>query len=228
MTGPEPGLAEILRCLSGPRHPIAAAFAGAVPGRPGLYAIHGDGDAWVQLGLGGPPDDRPLYVGKAEDSLITRDLNTHFSIGRTGQSSPRRSFAALLVEPLTLIATPRRPQRPEPGRRAHYALEAGSDARLTAWMRERLTLAVWHGEPRRPLAQIERDVMQHWRPPLNLTGVRQPWKAQVKQARAAMADAARRWADEHDSDGNRPAGRASVMAPAGRHTGRPLKSCAGP
>lgn len=27
---------------------------------------------------GDPPDDRPLYVGKAEQSLVTRDLNAEF------------------------------------------------------------------------------------------------------------------------------------------------------
>ena len=67
-----------------------------VPGRPGLYAIYGDATTWEELGLGQPSDDRALYVGKAEDSLVSRDLKTHFGDGRTGQSTVRRSFAALL------------------------------------------------------------------------------------------------------------------------------------
>jgi hypothetical protein len=64
-----------------------------VPGRPGLYAIYGGATTWNELGLGEPPDGRPLYIGKAEDSLVTRDLKTHFGDGRTGQSTVRRSFA---------------------------------------------------------------------------------------------------------------------------------------
>jgi len=91
-----------------------------VPARPGLYAIYGDADTWQQLGLGDPPDERPLYVGKAEASLVARDLATHFGDGRTGSSTVRRSFAALLREPLRLTARPRNPERPE--RFANYGL----------------------------------------------------------------------------------------------------------
>jgi hypothetical protein len=35
--------------------------------------------------------------------------------------------------------------------------------------------------------------MGHWKPPLNLTGVDQAWKRQIKEARAAMAAAAKAW-----------------------------------
>jgi len=52
-----------------------------VPPRPGLYAIHGAAGVWRDLGLGDPPGDRPLYVGKAEDNLVSRDLKTHFGNG---------------------------------------------------------------------------------------------------------------------------------------------------
>ena len=78
--------------------------ADSVPDRPGLYAIYGDAQTWSELGLGEPPDMHPLYVGKAEASLVTRDLRTHFSDGPTGQSTVRRSFAALLREELSLEA----------------------------------------------------------------------------------------------------------------------------
>lgn len=76
----------------------------AVPHAAGLYAIYGDSGVWKALGLGDAQDDRPLYVGKAEDSLVSRDLNTHFATGKTGWSSPRRSFAALLADELKLTA----------------------------------------------------------------------------------------------------------------------------
>lgn len=63
---------------------------------PGLYAIHGAPAVWEQLGLGAPPDGRPLYVGKAEHSLVDRDVKQHFGTGRTGSSTLRRSVAGLL------------------------------------------------------------------------------------------------------------------------------------
>ncbi|CAN5520866.1 hypothetical protein BH24ACT4_BH24ACT4_04440 [soil metagenome] len=70
-----------------------------VPPQPGLYAFHAGAPAWNQLGLGEPPDDRPLYVGKSERSMASRDVGTHFASGKTGSSTLRRSLAALPGDP---------------------------------------------------------------------------------------------------------------------------------
>jgi GIY-YIG catalytic domain len=179
------------------RLPVDQALAGAVPDRPGLYAIYGRPSVWRDLRLGDPPDERPLYVGKAERSLVSRDLKTHFATGRTGQSSPRRSLAALLADELKLIAMPRRPANPEPRKWTHYSLEAPGDARLTEWMLAHLELAVWECPGGTPLASVESDVMRAWLPPLNLIGVTTPWTAVVRAARASLAQQAKRWAHEH-------------------------------
>lgn len=37
--------------------------------KPGLYAFYATVSTWNNLGLGDPPDDRPLYVGKAENTF---------------------------------------------------------------------------------------------------------------------------------------------------------------
>jgi hypothetical protein len=120
--------------------PIAVAVAD-IPRRPGLYAIHAPAAVWEELGLGKRPDERPLYVGKAESSLVSRDVDTHFGDGRTGSSTVRRSFAALLRAPLELEGRPRNPSKPE--RPANYGLSPDHDEKLTGWMRENLTIAVW-------------------------------------------------------------------------------------
>lgn len=191
MAGDDASTAAI-RALTSPRHTVAACMAGAVPDRPGLYAMYGDRSVWRALGLGEAPDDRPLYIGKAAESLVSRDLGTHFATGETGRSSPRRSFAALLVGELNLDAIPRRRDNPEPRKWAHYALEPDGDQRLTEWMREHLRLAVWPFTGTCLLAAVESDVMTHWKPPLNLVGVLQPGRSQVKHARAAMSHGERR------------------------------------
>ncbi|MEW6581907.1 MAG: GIY-YIG nuclease family protein [Actinomycetota bacterium] len=167
--------------------------ASAVPSCPGLYAIHADVATWAELGLGDPPDRRPLYVGKAEDSLLTRDVKTHFGDGRTGRSTVRRSFAALLHDALGLRGIPRNPAKP--GYFANYGLSAAHDAALTRWMREHLELAVWP-KPSTcevPLADIEGALLLELEPPLNLLGVVTSWTARVKAARAVMKDEARAW-----------------------------------
>jgi hypothetical protein len=175
---------DVLSALSGPGAPIDQAIA-VVPNQPGLYAIHADAAVWAELTLGEPPDDRPLYVGKAEASLVTRDIRTHFGDGRTGSSTLRRSFAALLRKSLRLMAQPRNPAKPE--RPANYGLPPAHDQRLTAWMQSNLRIAVWASDGRAPLERIEKLALAHWLPPLNLEDVQTPWTGQVKAARAQMA-----------------------------------------
>lgn len=169
----------------------------AVEARPGLYAIHGDERVWRELGLEYRPGI-PLYAGKAERSLVGRDLHDHFAIDpnrtvNTGSSTVRRSFAALLREPLALRAVPRNLANPE--RFANFGLEPDADARLTGWMHEHLTLAVWPvaDEVVVDLAAIERVLIRMWMPPLNVAD--NPGKLeQLSVARAAMAAEAAAWA----------------------------------
>lgn len=192
------GASTARRALTrGQRLWIPEAVDGAVPDAAGLYAIYGDVGVWKALGLGDAPDDRPLYVGKAEGSLVSRDLKTHFATGKTGWSSPRRSFAALLAGPLQLSAIPRRPADPEPKRYSCYGLKKAGDQRLSRWMREQLALSVWACPTGTDLTTIEAKVIRALRPPLNLTGVDQPWKKQVREAREALTSEAKRWARAH-------------------------------
>lgn len=168
------------------------------PHVPGLYAIHARelaeanyGGVWLQLGLGPPTDRRPLYVGKSEDDLAGRDVRDHFS-GGSGGSTVRRSLAALLREELGLRACPRNPDRPS--HFANYGLEPPSELRLSQWMAESLTLAVWRKLPNvGELKTIEGAVIRKLEPPLNLTHIATPWTATVKQLRVPMAREARAW-----------------------------------
>lgn len=181
---------DALVSLADPKLPLKGA-EDRVPSRPGLYAIHGGPGSWEALGLGEPPDERPLYVGKAEESLLVRDIGTHFGNGRTGQSTIRRSMAALLRGTLDLAGMPRNPQKP--GYFSNYGLSPKDDRRLTDWMRENLLLATWAPTNAVELRPVEVQVIQTWQPPLNLTDVVTQWTAQVKSARKVMADEARAW-----------------------------------
>jgi hypothetical protein len=185
-------VASALTALTGPRHSLSTASAN-VPDEPGLYAIYGSAEVWAELGLDDPPDDRPLYVGKSESSLVDRDLRTHFGDGRTGSSTLRRTFAALLYEALGLRGIPRNPAKPE--RFANYGLSPDHDAALTRWMRASLAIAVWPRPADIELLTAERAVLGHWLPPLNLKDVSTPWTRQVKAARAVMAAEARGYAE---------------------------------
>lgn len=63
---------------------------------PGLYAIYCDAEAWADMGLE-PQPGSALYVGKSEDDLVRRELDTHFAADptkkpHTGSSTVRRSM----------------------------------------------------------------------------------------------------------------------------------------
>ncbi|WP_162943665.1 GIY-YIG nuclease family protein [Arthrobacter celericrescens] len=196
-------LVAVVQSLSGNRYSISAATT-AIPNNPGLYAVHGGEDVWAALGLERRPTDVPLYVGKAEDSLITRDLKTHFAVDpdhapRTGSSTLRRSLAALLHDRLGLRGVPR--NKADPGYFHNFGLEQDADRRLTDWMQRHLTLACWPKPPdlRLKLRDIERLVLEHWDPPINLRD--SPTKLpQLVAARAFMANQARAWAVEHGGE----------------------------
>jgi hypothetical protein len=190
-------LEMVLGSLSGRREAVASA-RNFLPPSPGLYAIHASTEVWAVLGLDFLPSAVPLYVGKSEDSLISRDLKTHFAVDpeaapKTGSSTVRRSFAALLQEPLDLRGVPR--NKLKPGYYSNFGLEDDADRRLTDWMQRHLTIACWPKPSGLPntLAAIEKQVLKRWDPPINLQNAptRLP---RLMAARAALTAEARAWA----------------------------------
>ena len=149
----EEAVREVVRVLMTHRVLLADELP-RLPRAPGLYAVHGSAATWTALNLGEPPDDRPLYVGKSESSLHSRDVMTHFGNGRTGSSTVRRSFAALLRQRLDLRGVPR--NRAAPERCANYGLTPEHDTLLTQWMRSHLQLAVWPKEITSPVEVVGR------------------------------------------------------------------------
>jgi hypothetical protein len=186
----ESNLAPILTALAGPGVAIPMA-TGRVPNKPGLYAIYGGDDVWAELELGENPDGRPLYVGKAESSLRDRDLRQHFANARTGSSTLRRSFAALLRDRLDLHAMPRNPSKP--AYFATYGLPPKDDVKLTEWMSTNLSIATWAWDGTLALVALESQALGAWQPPLNLSGVETPWSTMLSGRRAALAAEARAW-----------------------------------
>lgn len=161
---------------------------------PGLYAFHGASGVWAQLQLGEPPDSRPLYVGKAESSLASRDLEVHFGHrprGKqsvTGSSTVRRSLAALLAPALGFRGIPRNPSNP--GHFSSFGLSEADDAKLSSWMERNLTLAIWPHVDVPQLDALETAVLAFLLPPLNISKITTPWTAEIKAARKDLASEA--------------------------------------
>lgn len=178
-----------LTSLAGDRHAYADAIR-LVPKRPGLYAFYGDERAWADLELSSAFEDQPLYVGKAERSLNGRDVGTHFSAGKTGSSTVRRSLAALLVNELDLLAVPR--NRAKPDGSANFALHPAGEERLSQWMERRLSLATWCKPDGIDLDALETTVVRQLHPPLNLDKVGER-RTELREARRRLADIAKAW-----------------------------------
>lgn len=182
------------QALRGRRWPVTEAPE-HIPPAAGVYAIYGDRDAWGDLGYDYRADT-PLYIGKSEDDLVDRDLRTHFAVNtskpaRTGSSTVRRSFAALLRDRLNLRAVPRRkPAKPRDF--AHYALTPEGDDRLTAWMHAHLSIAVWPApmDLDITLKTLEKAMLAAFDPLLNLTDAPHP-SPRLRAARKVMAAEAR-------------------------------------
>jgi hypothetical protein len=189
-----------LHALSSIPPPLAEARK-RVPRSAGLYAISAPGAVWNELGLGDPPDSRPLYVGKSESNLFTRDIEQAFGVEpTTGWSSPRRSFAALLHDTLKLRGVPRTPRNPGHFDRFGLADDGDKklgDKKLGDWMTSQLLLAVWPRPDSCPfkLVDLERAIIKLLQPPLNLTNVSHHWKEEIKRKRKVLADEARRAAN---------------------------------
>jgi len=181
--------------LTTPRHKLPEA-AGHVANVAGLYAIYGAPETWELLGLVPPRDNCPLYVGKAERSLATRYV-THFQNGRTGRSTVRRTFAALLRQALGLSAIPRDLMKPT--KFTHYGLSEAHDDTLSQWMNTKLELALWKKPPGcADLGAIEVGVINEWVPPLNIAdNPSSQWSDMLRAARVVMAEDARAWARNH-------------------------------
>lgn len=188
--------AQTISALRGPAFSVTK-LTTAQTSHPGLYAFHTSASTWKELGLGNPPDDRPLYVGKAENTLASRDIDGHFGMRKRGAQSPtgsstlRRSLAGLLAPKRGYHGTRRNPAKP--GYFSNFGLSVEHDDDLSAWMRRRLRLALWPHPVSAQLDAIETDVLLELLPPLNLDKVVTPWRDQVTAARKALAAEARAW-----------------------------------
>lgn len=162
---------EAMEALRHPGWPIAEAME-RTPNKRGLYAIHASRVALVLLGLPEHDPREPIYVGKAAKSLMARDTHDHFTSGRTGWSTLRRSCAALLTHQMSFIPTPRSPGC----RRDKWNLESDhQEELLTAWMETHLTLAVWECPAGTDLAATEVAIIKAWCPPLNQVHNPEKW-----------------------------------------------------
>lgn len=192
--------AEILR--------LEGAFASTAPGQDpaslpalaGIYSFWATGsDTLVDLGLlhvegEEPLVARPLYIGKAEDSLRDRVAGTHFKVGKTGRSTARRTFAALLGLQSCKRSTSAGSLTPKQMNRLciNYGLVSEDEKRLSDWMTTKLVIRAV-ASSYEPLESVEYGLKLLRRPPLNIQKAPwpNPWRRQLEAARTVCRENAR-------------------------------------
>lgn len=138
----------------------------------GIYAL------WLDNGvLTGiePADEGLLYIGMTEAGLTSRN---HFIHPSSGFSTLRRSLGAILKAELKLTAIPRSAR----SGRHHFKFLPDGEQGLTNWMQTNLSYACAHLAS--DVRKIERQLILDRRPPLNLTGWKNPQAQLVKSLRA--------------------------------------------
>lgn len=137
------------------------------PNKPGLYAFSlNNGATLKEFGKA----NQIIYVGKAEDSLKQRDLNTHFKDGRTGNSTLRRSIGAILKAELKAIAFSRNGTFDKPNI-DNYKFNTQAETKLSQWMKDNLQIGYWVYQPESEnelLRTIEEQLIIVLKPTLDL------------------------------------------------------------
>lgn len=152
----------------------------------GVYAWHGDASADALVGKAlGPVGPGPLYLGRASATLNKRILRD--DLRNTKTSTFRRSLAATLWDELELRCA------------GPNMIDAASNARLTQWMREHLSVAVVPIFDRYNAQQIESDVVRELDPPVNTIKVmNSPGRTRLRRLRRLHLSVSDDLLDEFD------------------------------
>jgi hypothetical protein len=131
--------------------------------------------------------DRLLYVGKA-DSLRERLVKRHFKSGRTGSSTVRRTFGALLKERLGLQVIPRGRGKTDKDCQ-NYCFSSAGEEKLTQWMLGSLEVGICPvSSDHKSMEKVLIGLMQ---PPLCLNSWENPHISKIEGLRKLCADDAR-------------------------------------
>ncbi len=156
---------------------------------PGIYAFFFIGDDFP---LSGNSVDKHqiIYIGKTESSQEKRDAKTHFTTGKTGNSTVRKSIGSILCSTKNLKPIPRNDSDYEGGRFSHFMFNELSERIITDWMANNLALSFYeYPENKKLIDKLETDIIKQLKPILNIDHKNpdNPYKDLIKQLRKKCA-----------------------------------------
>jgi len=154
--------------------------------KAGIYAV-GVNSAWKFSLISTQIERNPneiIYIGKTESNQIARDVNTHFSNGKSGSSTLRRSLGAILRVEKNLVPIPRSCTENGTRRFTNYKFTADGEEKLTNWMKKNLSLSYREWDEPLELKKIEEEIIKLECPILNLQkNLNNEWKKEIKTLR---------------------------------------------
>ncbi|OJV36896.1 MAG: hypothetical protein BGO29_01790 [Bacteroidales bacterium 36-12] len=136
---------------------------------PGIYALFFIGDNFPILG-DSVSKHQIIYIGKTESSQEKRDAKTHFTTGKTGSSTVRKSIGSLLCENENLKPIPRNETDYEKKRFSHFKFDNKSEIKITKWMENNLALSFYeYPRTKQEIEDLETKLIDELVPILNIS-----------------------------------------------------------
>jgi hypothetical protein len=160
---------------------------------PGIYAFFFIGNTFPLIGSS-VSKHQIIYVGKTESSQEKRDAKTHFTTGKTGSSTVRKSIGSILYEQENLKPIPRNDSDYEKGRLSHFMFDDPSEHIITNWMKNNLALSFYeYPKSRQEIEDLETELIHVLVPILNISkNPKNQFKDTLQQFRKNCAQIASR------------------------------------
>lgn len=136
---------------------------------PGIYAFFYIGNDFPLLG-DSVSKHQIIYIGKTESSQEKRDSKTHFTTGKTGSSTVRKSIGSILCAQENLKPIPRNNSDYAKGRFSHFKFDNASEIKITDWMENNLALSFYeYPKTKQEIEDLETEIINEIVPILNIS-----------------------------------------------------------
>lgn len=155
---------------------------------PGIYAFFYIGNNFPLLG-NSVSKHQIIYIGKTESSQEKRDAKTHFTTGKTGSSTVRKSIGSILYSKENLKSIPRNDSDYKKGRFSHFKFENLSEIKITNWMENNLALSFYeYPRTKKEIENLETEIITELIPILNISkNPKNAFKGTLQQLRKDCA-----------------------------------------
>lgn len=136
---------------------------------PGIYALFYIGNNFPLLDSS-VSKHQIIYIGKTESSQEKRDIKTHFTTGKTGSSTVRKSIGSILYSQENLKPIPRNDSDYKNGRYSHFKFDSKSEKIITDWMNKNLALSFYeYPKTKLEIENLETEIISELVPILNIS-----------------------------------------------------------